>query len=325
MYLDLSNDWFYPASFWKMQLHLLLQGKLALTWMDKIAVSTESIMQRGSAAAIGGVAFFNPGATKVVYVYKSFSQEWSELQPRCQHYSFTLIAINGLLTAVGGSQEKDTPGRTLLSFSEGNWKEVFPPMSVQRSSPAAACVGQSVLVAGGCRQDLLAIEIMNSNTLQWCTASISLPVCSEATLSLASMVACGDDLYGIFGDDRTHIYACSSSAVLQSYINIEDDKESVSSQEIDVCIWRRISDAPVSQSTAVAMCGWLISVGGCDDSREVDTVCCYDPRTDSWSELGSLISPKSLPLATTLPGNQLVVVHDNYDRTFIGTATIVES
>lgn len=292
-----------------------------LTWMDKIAVPTESIMQRGSAAAVGDVAFFNPGATNIVYAYKSFSQEWSELQPRCQHYSFTLIAINGLLTAVGGNKEKDTPGHTLLSFSEGNWNEVFPPMSMRRSSPAAACVGQFVLVAGGCRQDLLSIEIMNSNTLQWCTASISLPVDSEATLSLAAMVACGDDLYSIFGDERTHIYACPCSA----YINIEDKEESVSSQKIDACTWRRISDAPVSQSTAVAMCGRLIAVGGFDDSREADTVCCYNPRTDSWSELGSLISPKSLPLATSLPGNKLVVVHDNYDRSFVGTATVVES
>lgn len=310
-----------------MQLHLSLQGKLALTWMNKIAVSTESIMQRGSAAAVGGVAFFNPDETNIVYAYNSFSQEWSKLQPLCQHYSFTLIAINSLLTAVGGSREKHTPGRTLLSFSEGKWKEVFPAMSMQRSSPAAVCVGQSVVVAGGCRQDLLAIEIMNSKTLQWSTASFSLPVHNEATLSLAALVACGDDLYSIFGesDDRTHIYACSSFAVLQSYTNIEDNEESVGSQETDDCIWRRISDVPVSQSTTVAMCGRLISIGGCDNGREVDTVCCYDTRTDSWSELGSLISPKCLPLATTLPGNKLVVVHDNYDRTFVGTATIVES
>lgn len=306
--------------YWTMQLQQSLQGNnLVLNWMEKVSVSTESMMQRGSAAAVGGVAFFNPCTTNTVYAYEALTQEWSELQPLCQHHSFTLVAVNGLLTAVGGSKQKDTPGRALLSFGEGEWKNIFPPMSTQRSSPAALCVDSSLVVGGGCRQDMPTIEVMNTDTQQWCTASTSLPASDEVALKPAAMIALRDRLY-VFGDN-SNVYACSCSAFLQSCSN----KEETYSQQTNVCIWERLSDLPVSQSTVVVLCDHLINVGGCDDSGEVDTVYCYDSATDSWRKLGNLLSPKSLPLVATLPRDKLVVVHENYDRSFIGSANLIES
>ena len=286
-------------------------------------------MQRGSATTVGGVAFFNPGDTNTVYAYENYSQDWKEL-PNCPHYSFTLVAVDGLLTAVGGSgQQEQTPGDTLLSFVKGEWTEKFPPMSMQRTSPAAVCTGQCLVVAGGCsgenENSIPSVEIMNTNTQQWHTAATNYPLwnCERIATSVSSSIAaCGDNIYAFEGDDRTlsHVYTCSLSSLLQSCQQSSVHTNGISA----IHTWNRLADLPVSQSTPVTLCGRLLSVGGHSDTEVVDAVYYYEPTTDTWQKMGTLICPQGLPLAASLPGDKLVVVHSNNNESFIGTSIVVE-
>ena len=271
-------------------------------------------MKRGSAAAVGGVAYFNPRTTNVVYAYDSFSQEWSELHPRCPHWSFSLVTCDGVLTAVGGSEQKDTPGNRLLSFSNGEWKEILPPMSRQRSSPGTIFIHHYLVVAGGCGELRPTVEIMDKSTFQWQTAR-SLPYQDGQALDSVTMAACGDSMYA-FCEARAHdvIYSSCLTTLLRS--SSQDGKE-----EDDV--WNRISDSPMSQSTPITLHDQLIIVGGHDSRGELDTVHCYDATANSWKKLGSLICPKALPLVTKLTGEKVVVIHENYDRSFVGIAVVL--
>ena len=285
-------------------------------------------MQRGSATTVGGVAFFNPSNTSTVYAYENYSQDWKEL-PDCPHYGFTLMAVDGLLTAVGGSRQEHTPGNTLLSFDKGEWTKVFPPMSMQRSSPAAVCTGQCLVVAGGCSGNIgesnsaLSVEILNTDTQQWHTATTRFPLQLRiATSGSPSMAACGGNIY-IFEEDgrtQTHVYACSLSSLLQSCRQSSDH----AGTDNDTHTWQRLADLPVRQSTPVTLCGPLLSVGGYCDTAEVDTVYYYEPTTDTWQKMGTLICPQGLPLATALLGDKLIVVHSNNNESFVGTSTVVE-
>ena len=291
-------------------------------------------MQRGSAATVGGVAFFNPGNTNTVYSYENYSQDWKEL-PTCPHYNFTLVAVDGVPTAVGGSQQEHTPGNALLSFAKGEWTEMFPPMAMQRSSPAAVCTSKCLVVAGGCSgssgENLSSsVEIMNTDTRQWHTAAttnVPLPKSYDriATSGSASMAACGDKIYMFEGGDRTHVYTCFLSSLLQSHQQSSDPDHTGSTGGDDAhTTWRRVVDLPVSQSTPVALCGRLLSIGGYSDIKEVDTVYYYEPTTDTWQEMGTLICPQGFPLAAALPGDKLIVVHSNNNESFVGTSIVVE-
>lgn len=281
-------------------------------------------MQRGSATAVGGVTFFNPGNTNTVYAYENYSQDWKEL-PNCPHYSFTLIAVDSILTAVGGSLQKDTPGNALLSFSKGEWVEMFPPMSTQCSSPAAVCTSQCLVVAGGCsgsgENPVSSVEIMNTDTQQWHTAVTNFPLPKSyeriTSSGSTSMATCGDKIYMLQGDD-THIYTCSLSSLLQSC------QQRNKHTSADACTWNRLADLPVSQSTLVTLCGRLLSVGGYSDTEELDVVYYYDSTADTWQKMGMLICPQGLPLAAALPGDRLIVVHSNNNESFVGTSTVVE-
>ena len=267
-------------------------------------------MWRGAATSIGTMAFFNPGLTSIVYIYDSTAKDWSEL-PHCLHCGFTLVAIDNMVTAVGGNQDLYTPGSALLSFSNGKWVELYPPMPTKRCFPAAVCTSNYLVVVGGCGKALATVEIMDVTTLQWST-SASLPV---RVSSAASMAACGDTIYHL-GDDTNRVYWCSLKSLLHF------SKQNVANPQQTSTVWKRASDLPVSRSTAVTLCGQLVSVGGYDDSGEVDAVYCYDSTMNKWRKVGKLLSCKGLPLATTLSGDKLIVVHGNHVNTIVATASV---
>ena len=193
--------------------------------------------------------------------------------------------------------------------------EKYPPMTTKRDNPAAVCSGHSLVVAGGCdkqHQHLTTVEVMDTSTLQWFTAASLL-----SGISWASMTTCGDDLY-LLGDGSTHVYSCSLQALLQSCQ--APGKASASPQ---TSIWNRITDLPVSRSTAVTLCRQLVCVGGIKDEIAVDSVYCYNPVTSSWKLIGSIPSSKSCLLVTTLPGDKLILVYGWCDITIAVASAIV--
>ena len=153
---------------------------------------------------------------------------------------------------------------------------------------------------------------MDTNTLQWFIAA-SLPkgICG------ASMTACDD----LLGDYSTNVYSCSLQALLQS---CQTPEKASASQQISV--WNRITDLPVSSSTAITLCGQLVCVGGEKDEKAVDSVYCYNPATAAWEIIGSIPSSQSFPLVTTLPpGDKVIVVYGRRRHTTVAVANAVMS
>ena len=265
-------------------------------------------MWRGAATSVEALAFFNPGLTGIIYIYDSTTNDLSEL-PHCIHNGFTLVAVNNLVTAVGGNRELYTPGNALLCFIKGKWVEKFPPMPTKRYFPAAVYTSRSLLVAGGCGQGcqaLTAVEIMDTNTMQWSTtASLPLGIFS------ASMTVCGDNIY-LLGDDTNRVY---HSSLKKLHDSCKTAAETLGQT------WTRVADLPVSRSTSVTIFGLLVSVGGYDDNGEVDAIYCYDSKRNIWEKRGKLLSAKGLPLATSLHGDKLIVMHGNHEKSMIGIAT----
>lgn len=132
------------------------------------------------------------------------------------------------------------------------------------------------------------------------------------------MTKCDDDLY-LLGDKSTHVYSCSLQSLLQS---CQAPGKAYASQQTGV--WNRITDLPVCQSTAVTLCGQLVSVSGEKDKKNVDSVYCYNPATSEWKNIGTIPSGQSCPLVTALPGDKMIVVYGKKDIT-IAIASAIES
>ena len=312
-----------------------LQNKTKLTLRWETYNEAPCKMVRGSAAVFGSMAYFRPRDSKEVYTYNSDTEEWSIL-PECPKYNFTLAVVNGLVTAVGGSHftlrvlEKLT--NTLLSLMEEGgrkkWVQRFPPMPTQRKYTAVVSNGKALVVAGGKGEGegymyivLATVEVMDTDTLQWSTAS-SLP----HPLTDATITVCGDRVYLVGGDDGRglinyikSVFTCSLSALLQSQTRM---KTSLLSENHP--IWHTTSDLPVDSSSCVTLKGQLLAVGGCDPHTGVTkNIYSYNTETKSWEVISHMSTPRRMCLVTALHVNKLMVVlggrHHNIDKVEIAT------
>ena len=263
----------------------------------------------GSAAVDGSMAYFNSWSitsSSSVHAYDSDKEVWSQM-PECPQTYITLAIVNCLLTAVGGKQS-DKPTNTLLSLTgEGSrrkWSEHFPPMPTKRHFTAVVCSGRSLVVAGGVGDTytrLSTVEVMDTESLQWSTAS-SLP----HPLTEASVTICGENLYlllGGFGESGTptnSVFTCSLSALLQfcQPQSLETSPKTSLSQEPRV--WQKTADIPVNRSTCTTLCGQLLAVGGRDsDGKPTTAIHKYDPVKKSWTVISHMATPRRVSYLET--------------------------
>ncbi len=248
--------------------------------------------------------------------YEWQREEWSKLCD-CPNFDYTLAVVGGLLTAVGGVQSL-IPVNTLLSLvgdgSERRWEEHFPPMRTKREWTAVVCSGKHLVVMGGEDYNTLTtVEVLNTETRQWLTAS-SLPF----PLYQSSATIVGDNIYLVGGCDRSggasgSVLTCSLPDLLQSC-----QPHLLTSQSPPV--WHQVADTPAYVSTCVTLKEELVIVGGRNSSSiPTDSVYTYDPVTDSWNVINHVNIARWQCLAVVLPGDILMVVggctSSSYSRT----------
>ena len=275
------------------------------------------------AIADGNTAYFSESGH--VYSYDSKEEKWSEL-PKCPQGYGTLAIVKNLLTAVGGTQS-DKPTNTLLSLSgEGSrrkWSEHFPPMPTKRYLTTVVCSGRSLVVAGGEVDNdtrLRTVEVMDTESLQWSTAS-SLP----HPLTEASATICGEILYMLGGLDQSgrtkSVFTCSLSALLQTSQpeSLGARLETSLSLAQQPSVWQKVADIPVYRATCTTLCGHLLAVGGRDSDRKpTSAIHKYDPVKDSWTVVSHMTTARYCSLVVVLPGDRLMVVGGKTAISFLG-------
>ena len=228
------------------------------------------------------------------------------------------------MTAVGGIQSGDYIN-TLLSLMEvdgGRWKwvEHFSPMPTKRKLTVALCSGKALVVAGGEGEGhtrLATVEVMDTDTLQWSTAS-SLP----NPLTNATATVCGDRIFLVGGFQEGNwtksVFTCSLSALLQPQTFGTKMKTMLQARKPSV--WNTITDLPVKGSTCATLNGQLLTVGGLEDNV-TNCIYSYNTETNSWEVISYMPTPRCWCLVAVLPGNKLMVVGG---KTVIGDTDEVE-
>ena len=282
-------------------------ARLKLSWRDGGRAPREMC---GGVSAVGrGVAYFSPGGGEV-FAYNSTNNKWSE-RPKCPNQGFSLAIVNSLLTAIGGKRNLGfQPTNSLLSLTGNKWMEQFPAMPTKRWLTSAVCSGRSLIVAGGVGEGhkyLSLIEVMDTETLQWSTASsLPHPLCVE------SPTVCGDQVYMVGGFDRStmSVFTCSLAALLQSCqpqsLGAQLKTLSLASRPK---VWHQLADTPLNYSSWVALHGQLLAVGGKDsDDKQTTAIHMYNTITNSWEVISHMATPRYRCLVAVLPRNELMVV-----------------
>ena len=262
-------------------------------------------MKGHSSVVNGHVAYFNPHHSSHVYSYDSVEQTWSSLPP-CRHIFSSLAVVNGLLTAIGGRVTIVATNQVLSLTGERKWVEHFPPMPTKRASPTAVCSGASLVVAGGVGMNIAyldTVEVMDTETLQWSTASrLPFPLC------YASATICQDRIhllgYNTYNEPRS-VLACSMADLRQSCRSpgVGAWLKSLTLKTV----WHRVADLPVHHSTCATLCGQLLAVGGEYDDTTA-AIHQHNTATNSWEVISHMPTERYETLVAVLPGNKLMVV-----------------
>ena len=309
----------------------------------------------GSAAVGGDISYFNPESGYGFDIFGYKAGTWSTL-PECGRCEFAMAVINDLLTVIGGLNNKLVTCNSLLSLTEEGqgrkWVEHFPPMPTRRAKPAVVCNGKCLVVAGGREEEykqLNAVEVMDTDTLQWFTAT-SLPDTNgiASSCSTGFTTLCGDQIYvrcGLQGNWTQSIVACSLTDLLQSCQSTPQSQSwslgrfgtllsKVSKQRKEsehAHVWRKVAELPCECSTITSMCGQLLSVGGVDPTdldpharKPTDSIHRYNPATDSWEVISHMPTARCDCLVTVLPSNELMVVGGRIHGAYGGCTDIVE-
>ena len=284
-------------------------GTIRLRWRDGGKAPRE--MWGEVSVVDGSVAYFLPGGSKSVFAYNSTNNKWSEL-PECPNSGFSLTMVNSLLTAIGGKTPNDEVTNSLLSLTDNQWTKQFPPMPTKRWLTVVVCSGRSLVVAGGVRKgdkDLITVEVMDTETLQWFRTS-SLP----HPLYQASATLCGDQVYMLGGwvqNERSKsVFTCSLAALLQSCQpqSLGERLKTFSSASRPK-VWHQLADTPVTLSTCASLHGRVLAVGGVSsDRKETTAIHMYNTATNSWEVISQIATPRRQCLVAVLPHNQLMVV-----------------
>ena len=252
---------------------------------------------------------FSPQSDLDLYQFDYPSKKWSRL-PTCPEIYYALVAVNNLLTTVGGKQNFNK----LFSFCttpEEKWVERFLPMPHRRIHPAVVVTGTALIVTSGFNEHgeaQYAVDVMDTSTLQWFTAAASLP--REISFSTVA-TDCGDSLY-ILGritrwasasliacnrsvspnPETTTVYCCSLQAILQSCQPSGTAVVASMSQQATIPV-SRITDLPMVSGSISTFCGQLIGYGGKVDGHMVhnDRVYCFNPAAGgTWRVIGTIPS-----------------------------------
>ena len=230
----------------------------------------------------------------VILRYDPHTNELTQLL-QYQYWFFTITELTHQLVVVGGydvSTGKMSKTVQVYDPSQRSWKQPYPPMNTPRSYPAVSTYHQCLVVAGGRDglTDLASVEILDTSVhhCQWLSAT-PLPVsCRRISAAITH-----GTLYLLGGTLGKHLLSVSLSALTQT------DKPPVQ--------WRTLPDAPLEGSTAIAVHGSLLAVGGSHSGQRSSAIHVYDQEKNAWNKMDDLPTERQDCACCLLPSGEILV------------------
>ena len=251
-------------------------------------------MVRGGAVVHHNIVYCISYNSYTVYAYQPDEDEWQE-HSHCPHNQTGLAIIKDLLTVIGGKEEEE--GRKtnkLLSWRDGRWEEVFPPMNTARWDHAVLSEDDYVIAVGG-EDGETSVELFTVSTNTWSTVT-SLP---QPLTVITATLSC-NILYAMDLDGQTF-------SISMSHWTKNTSREPPRPHPT----WQPLPhDAPVLWSTLTTVCGEVMAVGGWRGDTTTGDV--YQLCQREWVRIGCMDTARRLPIVAVLrvPGHSMLVVGD---------------
>ena len=243
--------------------------------------------------------------------YDLTNELWCE-RLHCQYRYCGMTTVSSQLVMVGGCDVSTVKvSKTVQVYipSQRSWKQPYPPINTPRVYPAVSTYHQRLVVAGGNESlyggDLATVEILNTSVSpsQWLSAT-SLPV----SCRLMSAAITFGTLYLLGGTLRKQVLSVSLSALIQT------DKQPAQ--------WHTLPDAPLEDSTAIAVHESLLAVGGSHGGQSSSAIHIYDQEKNAWNKVGDLPTERTYCACCLVPSGEILVVGGDSSRRRMDVAAV---
>ena len=242
--------------------------------------------------------------------YDLHSQQWME-PLQYQYCDCGMTTVSSQLVMVGGYDvftDKTTNRVAVYSPSQRRWSQPYPPLMTPRHWPAVSTYHHHLVVAGGCDDsgtNLANVDILDISVrhCQWLSAT-GLPV----RCYLMSAAITDDTLYLLGGSLDTKVLSVSLSALTQN--------------EKPTAQWCTLPAAPLEYSTAIAVCGSLLAVGGSHGRQRSSAIHVYDQEKNGWSKMGDLPTERQDCACCLLPSGEILVAGGDSSYTRMDVAAV---
>ena len=257
---------------------------------------------------VGGGTTEHASQRCTILVYHVDKDEWGSL-PKYQYRWFAMIVINNYLTIVDGkdaSSSKATNQLAVFDQISQKWTTPYLPMPTARCWPAVSTYDKWLLVAGGYDRSvsLTTVELLNTSTKQWLTAAPLPTLCGRMTSTILQ-----DNWYLV--TERKQVFAVSLPDIVSNTISKYTASKPVQ-------LWRRLPDTPHTYSTAIALRGSILVVGGLiGGSQRSTAIHLYLPESQKWTKVGDLPSTRHHCSCVLLPSGELLIAggDESYAKT----------
>ena len=274
-------------------------------------------------AYIGGGATSTDRERQTVMVYDPQEDSYDTLPPYACKF-FSIAVFKNQLVVVGGVDirtNKRTNQLGVWNEQSKSWTHPLPPMTTVCSSPSVATHNNRWLVVmGGVSGDgtsLSRVEILDTTgSGQWYQAApLPQPCYWVSTATIGNMCyLLGGYSEGVVSEKVFHVQLDDliSQAVSQQTCTSTLATPSPS-------LWMPLPDTPLDYSTALAINGALLAVGGDFGNT---TIYHYQPSSRSWIKAGELPVKRSQCCCTVLLSGEVLVAGGNSNTKRVDIALV---
>ena len=256
-----------------------------------------------------GAGTSHGGNDAVVMVYNILNNEWSSL-PEYECYWFGMTSLDNHLVVIGGvitGSQRRTNQLGIWNEESNCWTHTLPPMPTARSGPTVATYkNRWIMVAGGFNLENIhhsAVEILDTLTGYWYHAS---PLPDEQYKMSSSIIGNMWYLLGGYTSAQSNRCIC---------VCIDDLIRDAVFQTLSSQSWQVMPNTPISKSTALALNGALLAIGG----EGCSYIYLYKPSCNRWAKVGDLTSTKRGCACVVLLNGELFIAGGNLQQVDIGS------
>ena len=255
---------------------------------------------------IGSQVYIGGWNVRAVMVYDIYDDEMNELPPLDYQY-YGMTAHNSQLVVVGGrhhSSYKITNKLSVWDTERSVWTHPYPLMTIPSTESSVISYDRFIIVVGGSGEDgkyLARVQVLDTTNRRWYqTTPLPEPCAYLTSCVIGNMVYL---LGGWIRADRTQneqVFSVSLDKLISNAVS--------PSTGATPSPWSTLKDLPVIVSTALALQGSLLAVGGLGSSA----IHAYQPRSKRWVKVGVLPREQWVCGCAILPNGELLVAGGGY-------------